>query len=95
MLRISHSTRTGDQAVLLRLEGQVTGRWTEELRRVCDETIGGNGHGQPLVLDLAGVSFIDANGVALFKELAARHVRMTNSSLFVAEQLKEVIDVSH
>jgi anti-anti-sigma factor len=95
MLRISQSTRTGDQAVLLHLEGQVTGRWIEELRRVCEETVDGNGHGQPLVLDLAGVSFIDAAGVALFKELAARHARVTNSSLFVAEQLKEVLDVSH
>jgi anti-anti-sigma regulatory factor len=75
MLRISRITRTGDQAVLLRLEAQVTGRWTEELRRVCSETISGNGYGQALVLDLAGVSFIDANGVALLRDLAARHVR--------------------
>ena len=96
MLRISRSTPTdgknGDKAVLLRLEGQVSGPWIEELRRVCNETIDENGRStQPLMLDLAGVSFIDADGVALFRELNARHVLLTNGSLFVMEQLKKVI----
>ena len=65
-----------------------------ELRRVCAETLGNNGHGgNYLVLDLAGISFLDADGVALFRELAARRVSFTNSSAFIAEQLKGVADV--
>lgn len=77
--------------VLLRLEGQVTGPWVEELRRVCNEVINQNGHGaHPLVLDLTNVFFIDADGVALFRYLAAHRVTLTNCSVFVAEQLKEV-----
>jgi anti-anti-sigma regulatory factor len=85
-----------NEAVLFRIEGQVSGPWIEELRRVCNETLGGNGHGsQRLVLDLADVSFVDADGVALFRELAARRVILTNASLFVTEQLKEVTDASH
>ena len=97
MLRISHDTTPDDnEAVLFRLEGQVSGPWIQELRRVCNETLGDNGGaGQRLVLDLADVSFIDADGVALFRELTARHVKVTNSSLFVTEQLKEVTDASH
>ena len=96
MMRISHGTTADDkEAVLFRLEGQVTGPWIEELRRVCNETLADNGHGsQRLVLDLADVSFIDADGVALFRDLSARRVIWTNASLFVSEQLKEVTDAS-
>jgi hypothetical protein len=47
------------------------------------------------VLDLADVSFVDADGVALFRELTARRVVLTNASLLVMEQLKEVTDASH
>ena len=95
MLRISHAARANDtEPDLLRVEGQVTGRWVEELRRVCAETIGSNGHSKSgLVLDLAGVSFLDADGIALFGELAARRVLFTNCSAFIAEQLKGVADV--
>ena len=95
MLRISRTTLPDHNGLeLLRLEGQVTGPWVEELRRVCADTLGKNGlGGNYLVLDLAGVSFLDADGVALFRELAARRVLFTNSSAFIAEQLKGVADV--
>jgi anti-anti-sigma regulatory factor len=79
---------------LLRLEGQVTGPWVEELRRVCTEVLGNNEHGKGhLVIDLAGVSFLDADGIALFRELAARRVLFTTCSTFIAEQLRGVADV--
>ena len=95
MLRISRaSAEDQSDPKLLRLEGQVTGPWVDELRRVCAETLGNNGRrGNHLVLDLAGVSFLDAGGVALFRELAARRVSFTNGSAFIAEQLKGVADV--
>jgi len=93
MLRITggtSATRTGEKEAL-RLEGQVAGPWVEELRRVCNELIAMNGDAaHPLVLDLTNVSFVDADGVALFRELTARLVSLTNCSVFVAEQLKEV-----
>ena len=95
MLRISRSTTVGpSEPTRLRLDGQITGPWVEELRRVCAETLGDNGHGgSNLVLDLSGVSFLDADGVDLFRELAARRVSFTNSSTFISEQLKGVADV--
>ena len=94
MLRISRVTAAdGKEKVLLRLEGQIRGPWVEELRRVCDETAGDNGHRHnTVVLDLADVSFVDSDGVALFRALTARDVLLTNCSPFVAEQLKEVAD---
>jgi anti-anti-sigma regulatory factor len=94
MLKISGTATTEEQPVFLRLEGQVRGLWIEELRRACDHILGKNGHHRNrLVLDLAEVSFIDADGVTLFRELSARRVLVTNCSPFVAEQLKEVADV--
>ena len=95
MLKISHSPAEKEGgAIYLRLEGQVTGPWVEELRRVCTGTLGSNGHSKDhLVIDLAGVSFLDADGIALFHELAARRVLFTNGSSFVAEQLRGVADV--
>jgi len=39
-------------------------------------------------LDVAGVSFIDRKGVALFHRLTAHQVSVVNCSAFVAEQLK-------
>ena len=95
MLKISHRPAEHENgATCLRLEGQVTGPWVDELRRVCTETLGNNGHNQQhLVIDLSGVSFLDGDGIELFHELAARRVVFTECSAFVAEQLRGVADV--
>jgi anti-anti-sigma regulatory factor len=94
MLRISATATTDEQPALLRLAGHVSGPWVEELRRACGQILGTNGsHSNRLVLDLAEVSFIDADGVTLFQELTARRVLVTNCSPFVAEQLKGVANV--
>ena len=78
----------GQEQVHLRLEGQLRGPWVDELRRVCDEAAGVNGRTSALVLDLADVSFVDPDGVALLCALAGRQVVLTHCSTFVAEQLK-------
>lgn len=93
MLRISPAT---DSATLLRLklEGQVRGPWVPELRRVCGASVNGSGTARPLELDLEGVTFIDAAGVALFGELVAKGALVTNCSPFIAEQLKGVGDAA-
>ena len=57
---------------------------------MCNETITYSGHGNhPIVFDLTHMSFIDADGVALLGHLISRQA-LTNCSVFVAEQLKEV-----
>jgi ABC-type transporter Mla MlaB component len=89
MLRIT-SERLEAGGVVLRLSGQVKGQWVTELNRACGDAAG-NGT-EPVALDLSEVSFIDLDGVALLRELRARRVRLTNCSIFAAEQLKEVAD---
>jgi anti-anti-sigma regulatory factor len=76
---------TLDQAVTIRLEGQVRGLWVEELRRSCEPLLA---RGSGLRLDLNDVSFVDMNGVALCRSLRHRNVAILHCSPFVAEQLK-------
>jgi hypothetical protein len=84
MLKISCSESV-DNAQTLRLEGHVSGPWVEALRGVCERLLA---LGQQLTLDLAGVSFLDRDGITLVWGLAARHVALINRSPFVAEQLR-------
>ena len=79
--------KTTDETPTLRLEGQVIGPWVEELKRLCEQILA---TGVKLSLDLSDVSFVDRDGVELFRSLRDRHVALLNCSGFVAEQLKTV-----
>ena len=85
MLRILF-TESADHSVALRLEGQVAGPWVEELRTSCERILT---EGRQVTLDLTYVSFVDDDGIVLFRALAGRCVGLTNGSPFVVELLKE------
>lgn len=82
-ITVVESSRNG---VRLRVEGRLTSRWVEELRRACD--LHALSDGIRLTLELADVSFADAAGIELLKELRIRLVTLLNPSSLVAEQLK-------
>ena len=86
MLRVM-VVESSRSAVTLRVEGRITGAAVEELRRACDV------HTTPdevrLSLELADVSFADAAGIALLKELRSRGVGLLRTNPFMAEQLKD------
>lgn len=84
MLRINVIER-GDRAVLV-LEGRVMGAWVDEVRRSCGEAFG---RAAAVTLDLAAVSFVDAAGIHLLRELASRGAALANTTPFVAAQLRE------
>jgi anti-anti-sigma regulatory factor len=77
---------SSSNGVRLRVEGRLMGRWVEELRRTCD--LHALSDGIRLTLDLADVSFADAAGIELLKELRIRLVTLLGPSSLVAEQLK-------
>jgi ABC-type transporter Mla MlaB component len=88
MLRISDASATNGRATL-RLEGEISGPWVAELRKECIRALSAELHDSAqLVLDLAGVSSIDAAGLALLRELSPRRVVVTNCSPYVTELLK-------
>ena len=86
MLRIT-VVESSKIAVTLRVEGRITGPWVEELRTAC------NMHTFPdevqLSLELADISFADAEGIALLRELRNRGVDLIHTTPFLAEQLKD------
>jgi anti-anti-sigma regulatory factor len=85
MLKVT-VVESSSEAVRLRVEGRLTGGWIEELRRTCD--MHALSDGIRLTLDLADVSFADAAGIELLKELRNRLVILLRPSSLVAEQLK-------
>lgn len=85
MLKVT-VVESSSEAVRLRVEGRLTGRWIEELRRTCE--LHALSDGMRLTLDLADVSFADAAGIELLKDLRNRLVTLLSPSSFVAEQLK-------
>jgi anti-anti-sigma factor len=90
VLRIFQPTDI-DGSVVLRLEGRLSGQWVDELRRLSWEIL--QTPATRLVLDLAEVSFIDADGLELLDELSSsRRVSLSNASLFVTQQLKAIVE---
>lgn len=73
--------------VSLRVEGRIIGSSVEELRRACDMHTSLNE--VQLSLNLADVSFADAAGIVLLKELRSRGVGLMGANLFMTEQLKD------
>jgi len=84
MLKISQAGKAG-QNFTLKLEGRIIGPWVGELRLICESMMG---NGRAMKLDLADVSFADAQGVELLTDLKSRGVKLANGSPFVMEQLK-------
>jgi len=83
MMRIS-VVQSSSQALNLRVEGEVKGRWVAELSRACEEALSRDIR---VELDLAGVSFVDIDGINLIRVLMDRQVVLTNPCPFIAEQL--------
>ena len=83
MLRIDTIEDRG--TAIFRLEGRVIGAWVDEARRSCRDALG---RGVAVTLDLSAVSFVDADGVVLLRELASRQVALANTTPFVAAQLR-------
>lgn len=85
MLKISVTNRS-NEGTHFQLEGKLVGPWVEELRRLSTEELGRQ---RAVSLDLEKVWFIDAQGIALLRDLAGKQVTQLNCSQFVSQQLKE------
>ena len=83
MLRIE-PVETSSGRCLLRLEGEVLGPWIDEINRSCAQALATTGK---LTLDLTDVTFIDRDGVELFRRLMLDGVVVLNCSPFLQTQL--------
>ena len=84
MLKISQ-IGVSNHSVTLKLEGRVVGPWVAELRRICEPLLAED---RALKLDLAEVSYVDAEGVDALNGFKSRGVKLKNCSPFVEQQIK-------
>ena len=82
MLRIN--SRPGDCGERLELEGRLTHAYVPELERVVVEA---RDRSSLVTLDLAELTFLDAEGFGLLRRLQGQEVRIHGCSAFVAELL--------
>jgi len=78
MLRITVRGEAGH--ITLKVEGKVAGPWVHELEACC-RTSKQDAPGMPIVIDLAGVTFIDADGKTLLNQLRQQGVGLVATDL--------------
>ena len=83
MLKLTRPS-PGESVLTIKLEGQILGPWVPVVRDACRERDRRSGR---LLLDLAAVTYADAAGVQLLRELVAEGVEIVASSCFVGELL--------
>ena len=83
MLRISVIEQS-EKSIRLALDGSLTERWVEELRRMSENALA---DAETVELDLKNLRFVDQDGFTLLRELAGRNVKQINSSAFIRQQL--------
>jgi anti-anti-sigma regulatory factor len=84
MLRITTKLDDGYPAVL-KLEGKLLEPWINELVEACRRAVGDD---QSAVIDLSGVSFVDAPAAVAVRELMRRGIGLTGCSPLVARLLE-------
>jgi ABC-type transporter Mla MlaB component len=85
MLRITQTQGASGEASLT-LEGRLVGPWVAELKSAV--TAARLSSASSVRLELSGVRFVDAEGLALILGLQDQGVRLRDASPFVRELLK-------
>ena len=81
MLKITRLRRKG-RGLTIKLEGEILVPWVRAVREACTK----RGR-RPRRLDLAAVTYVDAAGVELLRDLIAEGVEIAACSSFVRELL--------
>ena len=84
MLKLTRLSRTV-RALTIKLEGELLEPWVPTVRDACKQRGPRSGR---LLLDLAAVSFADAAGVRLLRDLVGEGVEIIACSAFVGELLR-------
>lgn len=83
MLRVTTLGKNGNGTVL-RVEGRIVAAWAEVLEAQCRASLD---RGEPLRLDLAGVSYVDGAGMAALRRLRDARVALDGCSPLLQELL--------
>ena len=85
MLRIT-TMKTNGSPIQLKLEGKIMAEWASLLEHECRTFIAQQQH---VVLDMAGVTFLDGHGVMMLQSLPDQHISLINRSDFIKELLEK------
>ena len=86
MFKLTTQREQGDD-VILKLEGRLVAAWAGEFARAVDTAMSEHGR---ITLDLDGLSFADARGVALIRGAVNRGARLAGGSEFISALIDEV-----
>ena len=84
VLRITWVQKQGSRQTL-KLEGQLLGPWITSVREACAET---NNGCTGLQLDLTSLTYVDAEGFELLRDLLRDGIEIGDCSSFVGELLQ-------
>src|SRR5262245_50423519 len=84
MLRITRVTGTHLNQTI-RLEGKLLRPWVDEVRKACASATDPAGQ---TCLDLSALTFVDAAGEELLRELSGQGIEVVACSSYVAELLR-------
>lgn len=87
MLKITTQQRPG--SVTFVLEGRLCGPWAAEAELAWFELVA-SVHAQEILLDLAGVTFIDRDGEALLATMLGRGTKVRASGVMISHLVEEV-----
>jgi len=85
MLKITTIAKD-EKTVTLQLEGRIVGQWVHEVRRECEK---GLAQSSKVILDLAGVIFVNDQGIKVLKALKEYRVLLVRCSPFLSALLEE------
>jgi len=85
MLRVTTSNL--ENARTMKVEGRVKGPWVLELKKAWLESVG-LAQGQPIRVDLSGVSFADAEGRNLLLQMQREGAVLLGPSAYIQEILE-------
>lgn len=79
MLRITHTHSVTHSTI--KLEGKLLGAWVDELRSVVLSAVRAN---DPVCLNLESLSFADAAGIALLRQLRRDRIPLIGASRLIS-----------
>lgn len=88
MLKITQRQDASPRSLVLVLEGRLAGLWVEELDAYCRKMSENDHH--CAVLDLTGVTFIDADGKSLLSRLWNRGAELRASGCLTRCVIEEI-----
>jgi anti-anti-sigma regulatory factor len=87
MLKITTKERPG--SVTFVLEGRLCGPWAAEAELAWSRLVASL-HEEEILLDLAGVTFIDRDGEALLAAIVGRGTKVRASGVMISHLIEEV-----